>query len=182
MGRMMQDSDRLFQGCCTTGILLGRRYNPDMPPEATLKQKKVAWVLIALQFLFVPLALTVVLLIGPERPSGGDSSQGMLFGTIAFVALLVSVVVALAALRPKGQIGEEPILLAPAEFQTKSLIALAVAELAVLLPWVAANSGSLDKAVFLAFVAGAAAVILLVILPLGLKYWAALIEREGLGS
>src|SRR5688572_3615474 len=103
-----------------------------MSPEQ-VKRLKMPWLVIAGSIPLSPVLLFLILYMGIDKgqqlgqPPPSGSSTLSVFGAIGLACLIASIFVA-SSLTPKTVLGSRPILLPPAMFQQRSLVAFVLAE------------------------------------------------------
>lgn len=146
-----------------------------MQSGKAVKQQRSVWMLIVFAVAVLPLLLLflkfqtkVESLVQPPPPP----PDPVYFSVGAGILLLMAIGVTFAKVRPR----EGAQLQTVSQFQSSSLIALAMSEAAAILGYIAAPNGY--ASMMLPFVGGSLVVILLVILPAGVAYWKALEEKS----
>jgi F0F1-type ATP synthase membrane subunit c/vacuolar-type H+-ATPase subunit K len=120
--------------------------------------------------LVIILSSTAFMVLSGREPAVIGAELRVIFWVIAIVSMIASIVVTGLFVRPRAQIGAEPEVKPAGHFQTYSVIAMALAEVPVLLGFVLSMLMS-DPAQVLPLAAGSLGVHLAVILPAGLEYW-----------
>jgi hypothetical protein len=130
----------------------------------------MVWLVILGAFTIQPVLLYVF--VGMNAAPSPDG-QSVIFEALAVAALAAAVFMGVQKLRPKAELGEQPVVPPVAKWQPQSLIAMAFAELASLLAIFIVGGDRM-----LVYVAATIVVILATILPAGLAYFAALEAQQ----
>lgn len=140
------------------------------PSSSSVSSQRMVWLVILGAFTIQPVLLYVFVGMKASPPQEG---QTVIFEAIAVAALAAAVFMGVQKLRPKGELGEQPVMPPVAQWQPQSLVALAFAELATLLGIFIIGGDRM-----LVYVAATIVVILATILPAGLAYFAALEAQQ----
>ncbi len=141
------------------------------PSGSTLASQRTVWLMLVGAFAIQPVLLYVF--VGMGAAAAPTNGQGPILEAVAIAALGAAVFMGVQKLRPKAELGEQPVVPPVAVWQPQSLVALALAELASLLGIFVIRGERM-----LVYVAATIVVILAAILPAGLAYFAALEAQQ----